>query len=104
MTKELKFESPSFAKRIKSMLGVDFYRLFHTPLFYIFAALHTARADNHRRNDGRDGKEYVKERRMEQTVEVHAEHTFNALRKARRFKFQFFGHFLLPPCFDINSM
>ena len=39
MTKELKFESPSFAKRIKSMLGVDFYRLFHTPLFYIFLAL-----------------------------------------------------------------
>ena len=33
---ELKFESPSFFARIKSMLGVDFYRLFHTPLFYIF--------------------------------------------------------------------
>ena len=31
--KEMKFESPSFAKRIKGMLGVDFYRLFHTPLF-----------------------------------------------------------------------
>ena len=39
MTKELKFESPSFAQRIKSMLGVDFYRLFHTPLFYIFLAI-----------------------------------------------------------------
>ena len=39
MTKELKFESPSFAKRIKSMLGVDFYRLFHTPMFYIFLAI-----------------------------------------------------------------
>lgn len=25
-----------FAKRIKGMLGVDFYRLFHTPMFYIF--------------------------------------------------------------------
>ena len=36
MTKELKFESPSFSKRIKGMLGVDFYRLFHTPMFYIF--------------------------------------------------------------------
>ncbi len=36
MSKELKFESPSFTRRIKSMLGVDFYRLFHTPLFYIF--------------------------------------------------------------------
>lgn len=35
----LKFESPSFLKRIKSMLGVDFYRLFHTPLFYIFLAI-----------------------------------------------------------------
>lgn len=33
---ELKFESPSFFNRLKSMLGVDFYRLFHTPLFYIF--------------------------------------------------------------------
>ncbi len=39
MTKELKFESPSFAKRIKGMLGVDFYRLFHTPMFYIFLAI-----------------------------------------------------------------
>ena len=39
MTKELKFESPSFAKRIKSMLGVDFYRLLHTPMFYIFLCI-----------------------------------------------------------------
>ena len=39
MTKEIKFESPSFAERIKSMLGVDFYRLFHTPLFYIFLGI-----------------------------------------------------------------
>ena len=53
----------------------------------LFAALHTARADNHRRNDGRDGKEYVKERRMEQTVKVHAEHTLNSFCKAWRFKF-----------------
>lgn len=37
--KELKFESPSFFKRLKGMLGVDFYRLFHTPLFYIFLAI-----------------------------------------------------------------
>lgn len=35
-THELKFENPSFGKRIKGMLGVDFYRLFHTPMFYIF--------------------------------------------------------------------
>ena len=39
MTKELKFESPTFKQRIKGMLGVDFYRLFHTPLFYIFLAI-----------------------------------------------------------------
>ncbi len=39
MTHEPKFETPSFAKRIKGMLGVDFYRLFHTPLFYIFLAI-----------------------------------------------------------------
>ena len=39
MTRELKFESPRFAKRIKGMLGVDFYRLFHTPMFYIFLAI-----------------------------------------------------------------
>ena len=38
-TQHLKFESPSFIKRIKGMLGVDFYRLFHTPLFYIFIAI-----------------------------------------------------------------
>lgn len=36
---ELKFESPSFSKRLKGMLGVDFYRLFHTPMFYIFLAI-----------------------------------------------------------------
>ena len=39
MAKELTFDTPSFAKRIKGMLGVDFYRLFHTPLFYIFLAI-----------------------------------------------------------------
>lgn len=37
--KEIKFESHTFARRIKGMLGVDFYRLFHTPLFYIFLAI-----------------------------------------------------------------
>ena len=36
MSQNLKFESPTFIQRIKTMLGVDFYRLFHTPLFYIF--------------------------------------------------------------------
>ena len=39
MTRELKFESPRFSQRIKGMLGVDFYRLFHTPLFYIFLCI-----------------------------------------------------------------
>ena len=39
MTRELKFEEPGFAQRIKNMLGVDFYRLFHTPLYYIFLAI-----------------------------------------------------------------
>ena len=39
MTRELKFRNPSFAERIKGMLGVDFYRLFHTPMFYIFLAI-----------------------------------------------------------------
>lgn len=38
-TCELKFESPSFSKRLKGMLGVDFYRLFHTPLYYIFLVI-----------------------------------------------------------------
>ena len=37
--RELKFEQPSFFKRLKGMLGVDFYRLFHTPLFYIFLGI-----------------------------------------------------------------
>ncbi len=37
--KELRFEAPSFAKRLKGMLGVDFYRLFHTPMFYIFLVI-----------------------------------------------------------------
>lgn len=35
----LRFETPTFFKRLKGMLGVDFYRLFHTPLFYIFLAI-----------------------------------------------------------------
>ena len=39
MARELKFETPSFGKRLKGMLGVDFYRLFHTPLYYIFLAI-----------------------------------------------------------------
>ena len=39
MTEKLHFENPSFYKRLKGMLGVDFYRLFHTPLYYIFLAI-----------------------------------------------------------------
>ena len=38
-TKTLQCEKPSFFQRLKGMLGVDFYRLFHTPLFYIFLAI-----------------------------------------------------------------
>lgn len=38
-TKEIKFESPTFIKRLKGMLSVDFYRLFHTPIFYIFLSI-----------------------------------------------------------------
>ena len=37
--KQLQFTSPSFGARLRSMLGVDFYRLFHTPLFYIFLGI-----------------------------------------------------------------
>ena len=33
------FETPTLQKRLKSMLGVDFYMLFHTPMFYIFLAI-----------------------------------------------------------------
>lgn len=36
---ELCFDSPSFGRRIRGMLGVDFYRLFHTPMFYIFLVI-----------------------------------------------------------------
>lgn len=38
-TRQLEFEQPSFFKRLKGMLGVDFYRLFHTPLLYIFLCI-----------------------------------------------------------------
>lgn len=38
-TKEINFSSPSFKDRLKGMLSVDFCRLFHTPLFYIFLAI-----------------------------------------------------------------
>jgi len=36
---KLKFQSPTFFQRLKGMLGVDFYRLFNTPMFYIFLAV-----------------------------------------------------------------
>ena len=39
MSREINFRNPSFSERIKGMLGVDFYRLFHTPMFYIFLAI-----------------------------------------------------------------
>ncbi len=38
-SQEIKFESPSLYHRIRGMLSVDFYRLFHTPLYYIFLAI-----------------------------------------------------------------
>lgn len=38
-TKALRFDSPGFSKRIRGMLGVDFYRLFHTPMYYIFLVI-----------------------------------------------------------------
>ena len=38
-TNKLTFEHPTFTKRLKGMLSVDFYRLFHTPLFYIFLGI-----------------------------------------------------------------
>ncbi|MCD7919302.1 MAG: hypothetical protein LUG45_04380 [Clostridiales bacterium] len=39
MTTEIKFKSPGFFERLKGMLGVDFYRLFYTPMFYIFLGI-----------------------------------------------------------------
>lgn len=36
---ETSFKSPTFKERICGMLGVDFYRLFHTPPFYIFLGI-----------------------------------------------------------------
>lgn len=38
-TYEPQFESPNFFQRLKGMLGVDFYRLFHTPMFFIFLGI-----------------------------------------------------------------
>lgn len=35
----IEFKTPTRIERVKSMLGVDFYRLLHTPLFYIFLAV-----------------------------------------------------------------
>ena len=34
-TNKLQFQSPTLKQRLQSMLKVDLYRLFHTPLFYI---------------------------------------------------------------------
>lgn len=39
METRLEFAKPGLGKRICGMLGVDFYRLFHTPLLYIFLAI-----------------------------------------------------------------
>lgn len=39
MNNKLEFKNPSVSQRIKGMLKVDFYRLFHTPLFYIFLGI-----------------------------------------------------------------
>ena len=39
MTGNLQFPHPSFTQRLRGMLGVDFYRLFHTPVLYIFVAI-----------------------------------------------------------------
>ncbi len=39
MNNELTFRNPSFRERLGGMLGVDFYRLFHTPMFYIFLCI-----------------------------------------------------------------
>lgn len=39
MENRLQFQNSTFTQRIKGMLGVDFYRLFHTPLFYIFLGI-----------------------------------------------------------------
>ena len=36
---DIRFDSPSLGQRIKGMLGVDLYRLTHTPLFYIFLVI-----------------------------------------------------------------
>ena len=38
MTEVIKFESNGFGKRMKSMLSVDFRRMFTMPLFYIMAS------------------------------------------------------------------
>ena len=39
MEKEIKFEHIGFSKRLKSMLSVDFRRMFTTPLFYIMVGI-----------------------------------------------------------------
>ncbi|MCL1794986.1 MAG: ABC transporter permease [Oscillospiraceae bacterium] len=39
MASHEKFESPAFGDRAKSMLKLDFYRLFHTPVFYVMLAI-----------------------------------------------------------------
>lgn len=42
MVKEVNFESQTFSKRLKSMLKVDFKRMFTTPLFYIMLGISIA--------------------------------------------------------------
>lgn len=39
MENAITFEKPDFFKRLKGALSVDFYRLFHTPMFYIFLGI-----------------------------------------------------------------
>jgi len=39
IVKKEAFETPTFGNRVKSMLKLDFYRLFHTPVFYIMLVI-----------------------------------------------------------------
>ncbi len=54
-TQELKFVSPGFFQRIKGMFGVDFYRLFHTPMYYIFLVVAAVIPAMILSNSGTDG-------------------------------------------------
>lgn len=104
--------SADFHVCIFADIGNHIHRRFrgnHLPCICVhchcFCAFRPGCSHNHSRNNGGNRKENIKQRRMEQTVKINAQHTFYPLEKAGGFKLQFVYcfHFYSASFFDISS-